>query len=165
MKNNEPYSYMVSFYTSTTSLKDLFGEDTLNDLDLSALDHAYNDTNIEAGIAGYVAGTSSSIIYPMITPVTRWLYNSQGGNHDPGNIHWHNDTDHGVFWYELKPAVKLTKIIDAIEEYELGKIGVNHEAIRREFYPRSAIGGGQSMSIDRKTLKPQRKGMNDEKKR
>ena len=115
MKNNEPYSYMVSFYTSTTSLKDLFGEDTLNDLDLSALDHAYNDTNIEAGIAGYVSGTSSSVIYPMITPVTRWFYNSQGGNHDPGNIHWHNDTDHGVFWYELKPAVKLTKIIDAIE--------------------------------------------------
>lgn len=115
MKNNEPYSYMVSFYTSTTSLKDLFGEDTLNDLDLSALDHAYNDTNIEAGIAGYVAGTSSSVIYPMITPVTRWLYNSQGGNHDPGNIHWHNDTDHGVFWYDFKPAVKLTKIIDAIE--------------------------------------------------
>jgi len=115
MKNNEPYSYMVSFYTSTTSLKDLFGEDTLNDLDLSALDHEYNDTNIEAGIAGYVAGTDSSIIYPMITPVTRWYYNSQGGDHGLGNIHWHNDTDHGAFWYDFKPAVKLTKIIDAIE--------------------------------------------------
>ena len=62
LKNNEPYSYMVSFYTSTTSLKDLFGDDTLNDLDLSALDHSYNDTNIEAGIDGYVSGTSSSVI-------------------------------------------------------------------------------------------------------
>lgn len=115
MKNNEPYSYMVSFYTSTTSLKDLFGEDTLNDLDLSALDHEYNDTNIEAGIAGYVAGTDSSIIYPMITPVTRWYYNSQGGADGLGNIHWHNDTTHGAFWYDFKPAIKLTKIIDAIE--------------------------------------------------
>jgi hypothetical protein len=124
LKNNEPYSYMVSFYTSTTSLKDLFGEDTLNDLDLSALDHGYNDTNIEAGIDGYVSGTSSSVIYPMITPVTRWLYNSQGGTFDAGNIHYHNDTDHGAFWYDFKPAVKLTKIIDAIE----AKYGIEFES-------------------------------------
>jgi len=125
LKNNEPYAYSVNFYTSTTSLKDLFGEDTLNVLDLSAQDHGYNDTNIEAGIDGYVSGTGNAIIYPMITPVTRWLYNSQGGNHDAGNIHWHNDTSHGAFWYDFKPAVKLTKILDAIEtkydiEFESG---------------------------------------------
>ena len=46
LKNLQPYAYKVGFYSKTTSLKDLFGEDTLNDLDLSALDHAYNDTNI-----------------------------------------------------------------------------------------------------------------------
>ena len=124
LKNNEPYSYMVSFYTSTTSLKDLFGEDTLNGLDLSALDHSYNDTNIAAGIDGYVSGTSSSVIYPMITPVTRWFYNSQGGVNDPGNIHYHNDIRHGAFWYDFKPAVKLTKIIDAIE----AKYGIEFES-------------------------------------
>ena len=124
LKNNEPYAYSVSFYTATTSLKDLFGEDTLNVLDLSAQDHGYNDTNIEAGIDGYVSGTDNAIIYPMITPVTRWLYNSQGGNHDPGNIHWHNDTDHGAFWYDFKPAVKLTKILDAIE----AKYGIEFES-------------------------------------
>ena len=115
IKNDEPYAYSVSFFTSTTSLKDLFGEDQLNDLDLSAQDHDYTDTNIQAGIAGYVSGTGNAIIYPMITPVTRWFYNSQGGNHDLGNIHYHNDTDHGAFFYDFKPAIKLTKIIDAIE--------------------------------------------------
>lgn len=114
MKGNEPYAYSVSFYSNTTALKDLFGEDTLNDLDLSAQDHTYNDTNIEAGINGYVSGTGDSIIYPMITPVTRWYYDSQG-SHGDGNIHYHNDPSHGVFYYDLKPAVKLQKIIDAIE--------------------------------------------------
>ena len=39
MRNNEPYAYKGSFYSKNTSLKDLFGEDTLNDLDLSAQDH------------------------------------------------------------------------------------------------------------------------------
>lgn len=114
MKDNEPQSYQVGFYSTTTALKDLFGEDTLNDLDLSAYDHTHNDTNIETGIAGYVAGTSDSVIYPMITPVTRWYYDSQG-SHGDGNIHYHNDPNHGVFYYDLKPAIKLNKIIDAIE--------------------------------------------------
>lgn len=114
MRDNEPYAYSVSFYSNTTSLRDLFGEDTLNDLDLSAYNHTHNDTNIEAGIAGYVSGTNDSVIYPMITPVTRWYYDSQG-SHGDGNIHYHNDPSHGVFYYDLKPAIKLQKIIDAIE--------------------------------------------------
>ena len=114
LKKGEPYAYSVSFYSKTTSLKDLIGEDQLNDLDLSAQNHDYTDTNLEAGINGYVSGTDSSIIYPMITPVTRWFYDSQG-SHGDGNIHYHNDPDHGVFYYDLKPAIKIKKIIDAIE--------------------------------------------------
>jgi hypothetical protein len=50
MKSHQPYAYNVGFYSNVTSLKDKFGEDQLNDLDLSALDHTYNDTNIEAGL-------------------------------------------------------------------------------------------------------------------
>jgi len=114
MKQGEPYAYSVSFYSNTTALKDLFGEDTLNDLDLSAQDHAYNDENIEVGINNYVDNTGNAIIYPMITPVTRWYYDSQG-SHGDGNIHFHNDPSHGVFYYDLKPAIKLQKIVDAIE--------------------------------------------------
>lgn len=114
MKSGEPYAYSVGFYSNVTSLKDKFGEDKLNVLDLSALDHTYNDTNLEAGLNGYVSGTDSSIIYPLITPVTRWYYDSQG-SHGAGNIHFHNDPDHGVMYYDLKPAVKIKKIIDAIE--------------------------------------------------
>lgn len=92
LKNLQPHAYKVSFYSKTTALKDLFGEDTLNDLDLSAQDHDYNDTNIETGINSYVSGTDNAIIYPMITPVTRWYWDSQG-SHGEGNIHFHNDPD------------------------------------------------------------------------
>jgi len=114
MKSGEPYAYNVGFYSNVTSLKDKFGEDNLNVLDLSAQNHTYNDTNIETGINNYVSGTDNAVIYPMITPVTRWYYDSQG-SHGDGNIHYHNDPSHGVFYYDLKPAVKLKKIIDAIE--------------------------------------------------
>ena len=116
LKNMQPYAYKVSFYSLTTSLKDKFGEDTLNDLDLSAYDHTYNDTNIVTGLNGYVSGTSSSIIYPLISPVANWYYNSSGSDHSPNNISYHSGhNEHGVFYYDLKPAIKLQKVIDAIE--------------------------------------------------
>jgi len=116
MKKGEPSSYNVGFYSNVTSLKDKFGEDQLNDLDLSALDHTYNDTNIEAGLNGYVSGTDSSIIYPLISPVRNWFYDSTSSDNTPENIWYHNGhPEHGVFYYDLKPAVKLKKIIDAIE--------------------------------------------------
>ena len=116
MKQGQPYAYKVGFYSNVTSLKDTFGEDTLNDLDLSALDHTYNDTNIVTGLNGYVSGTDSSIIYPLISPVPNWYYNSSGSQPAPNNIAYHTQSDlHGVFYYDLKPAIKLQKIIDAIE--------------------------------------------------
>ena len=118
IKKGEPYAYSVGFYSNVTSLKDTFGEDTLNDLDLSAYDHTYNDTNIVTGLNGYVSGTSSSIIYPLISPVANWHYDSGGGptSHEPNNISYHSGhNEHGVFYYDLKPAIKLQKIIDAIE--------------------------------------------------
>ena len=65
---------------------------------------------------GYVSGTDSSIVYPLISPVANWYYNSSGSQPAPNNISYHSQADlHGVFYYDLKPAIKLQKIIDAIE--------------------------------------------------
>ena len=116
IKDSQPYAYQVGFYSNVTSLKDTFGEDKLNDLDLSAQDHTYNDTNIVTGLNSYVSGTDSAIIYPLISPVANWYYNSSGNDHTPNNISYHSGhNEHGVFYYDLKPAIKLQKIVDAIE--------------------------------------------------
>ena len=115
-KNGEPYSYNVTFYGKTASLKDEFGEDQLTDLDLSDYDHTYNDFNIKAGLDGYVTGTSNNIIYPLISSSYDWFYDSSGSNHDANNITYHSGhNEHGVFYYDLKPAIKVKAILDAIE--------------------------------------------------
>ena len=115
-KNGEPYSYNVTFYGKTASLKDEFGEAQLTDLDLSSYDHTYNDFNIKAGLDSYVTGTSNNIIYPLISSSYDWFYNSSGSNHDANNIHYHSGhNEHGVFYYDLKPAIKVKAILDAIE--------------------------------------------------
>lgn len=116
IKDSQPYAYQVGFYSNVTSLKDTFGEDKLNDLDLSAQDHTYNDTNIVTGFNSYVSGTDNSIVYPLISPVANWYYNSVGNDHTPSNIYYQSGhPEHGVFYYDFKPAIKLQKIIDAIE--------------------------------------------------
>ena len=116
VKQGQPYAYSVGFFSNVTSLKDKFGEDNLTDLDLSAYDHTYNDTNIASGFNGYVSGTSDSIIYPLISPVANWYYNSHSSDATPSNIYYHDvNQEHGIFYYDLKPAIKLQKILDAIE--------------------------------------------------
>ena len=116
IKSGDPYAFKISFFSDVTSLKDSFGDDTLNVLDLSAQDHTYNDTNIVTGLNAYVSGTGDAVIYPLISPVANWYYNDVGNDHTPSNIHYNNGhPEHGVFYYDLKPAVKLQKIIDAIE--------------------------------------------------
>lgn len=115
-KNGEPYSYNVTFYGKTASLKDEFGEAQLTDLDLSIGDHAYNDLYIKSGLDSYVTGTSNNIIYPLISSSHDWFYDGASNNHNTNNIHYHNGhNEHGVFYYDLKPAIKVKAILDAIE--------------------------------------------------
>ena len=124
IKQNAPYAYALSFFGSVVNLTDLFGEDYLYDLDLSALDHDYDGATIEQGIngsgnmpllAGGVSGTN--IIYPCISPVRNWDWNAHGTNNDNNDIRYQigGGHKHGINYYEVKPAVACTEIIAAIE--------------------------------------------------
>jgi hypothetical protein len=117
MQKNAPYAYDITFYGQLVNLTDLFGEDYLYDLDLSAYNHDYDQETIHTGLTS--SGIHSGvIIYPMITAQDVWFYNSRSGgmaSHDPNNIHFHNRNEsHGVQYYDLKPAIKISRIVDAI---------------------------------------------------
>ena len=117
MRKGQPYAYALTFYSDVTSLKDMFGEDKLSDLNLSSYDHSYSDANILAGISGYVSGTSNSIVYPLISPVRNWIYDSNVATETATNIAYHaaSGHNHGVYSYELKPAIKMYSLIQAIQ--------------------------------------------------
>ena len=117
MQDLRPHTYTVSFYGNNTSLKDKIGEDKLADLNLSAYDHPYSDYNIKTGATGgYASGTNSSVIYPLISSANDWYYNSNTSNNVSTNIAFHTTNEtHGVEGFQLKPALRISKIIDAIE--------------------------------------------------
>ena len=118
MKDTQPYAYSLSFYGDVVNLADLFGEDYLYDLDLSGLNHDYDGTTILSGFNSN-ALESGNVFYPLMSPVRNWVYDVSPSDpsHD-NDIHYDAATGHahGIHYYELKPAVKVTKILEAIED-------------------------------------------------
>lgn len=116
LEQGKASSYEVVFFSAGVNLKDLFGEDELTSLDLSAYDHSYEAGVIRGAMEGTTPLNSGNIIYPLISPVSDWFYDSASAAHDDNDIAYHTSNDtHGLNYYELKPAIKLARIIDAIE--------------------------------------------------
>jgi hypothetical protein len=113
LKGTEPYAYTLTFYGDVVTLTDLFGEDYLYDLNFSAYNHQYSDTAVFDRLT---TDTYAPLFYPLCSPVKNWFYDSDNSNHNDSNISFHNANEqHGIHYYELKPALKVTAILDAME--------------------------------------------------
>ena len=64
VKNGMPENYQLTFYGEIRTLKDLFGEDKLNQLDLSGLEFAYTGAEIYDRITDIA--TDFDVRYPLI---------------------------------------------------------------------------------------------------
>jgi len=120
LKDNKPNTYKIVFYGNTVTLKDLLGEDKLQALtDLNGETLVYNDTNVKAKLT--VDPTTTDVIAPLITHTQRLFYDSDTGHsHDDqysGNLHYDSGTGHthGVYYTELKYALRVHRIIEAIQ--------------------------------------------------
>ena len=133
MVNGKPYAYRVTFFGNTIDLKDLLGEDKLDSLTwLNNFTTNYDMNTIKTGLRVGLNFTVDSVTYndalvvPLITHTTRLFYNSTiSGSADAeypsangGNLYYHNGTHHhhGVYWEELKYAIRISLIVKAIEE-------------------------------------------------
>ncbi len=120
MKDNIPFAYSITFFGDTVNLKDALGDDELSVLDLSAFDHSYDSDVVETGLTtGYF---SDSIIYPLITHTKRLYFNSDTNHNSDtliGDLSYHQNNSHNqavaLTFDDLKPAIKVTDIIDAID--------------------------------------------------
>ena len=120
LKNNVPYAYRITFFGSTVTLKDLLGEDKLNALNsLNTLNETYSPLDIEAGLKRNPS--TNDVVVPLITHTKRLFYDSTTGHsHDTqytGNLYYDSvgGHEHGVAWSELKYALRVHKIVEAIQ--------------------------------------------------
>lgn len=120
MKDNLPEVYKITFFGSTVTLPELFGEDKLSDVgSLSAYDHPYDAAQVKVGFQSSLE--SGNIVYPLISHTKRLYYDSTGTTTEDGNLYYDAaKSDRGLDYRDLKPALKVKSIIDAIgTEYGL----------------------------------------------
>ena len=125
LKLNKAYAYRITFFGETVNIKDILREDKLGVLsDLNQYNLTYDATNIKAKLQN----TSNAILCPLITSganhgepsknFSRLYYDSQTHGTNNGNLYWHTgggSNQNGVYWKDLKYAIRLYEIIEAIE--------------------------------------------------
>ena len=156
-------SYTINFFGNLPNISDTIGEDMLSDLAFPTLDHEWTSDNVIDGLEGNLL--DGDIVYTLMAN-KRYFYNSHSGAHDVDattiNIANGASTSHatGVVWSDLRPSVKLSKIIDAIETRYNSFIYDNPIVFSRDFFSttefekqylwlkaddRVAIGGGEEI--------------------
>lgn len=126
-KNNRPSSYTINFVADGADLKNVVENDDLSVLnDLNQYNHDYSLSLVRDGFEqglGLSGGSmvrvttqERSVIYPFISHTVRYVFDisKAGGASDPETYNV-LDTTEGLLHTQLKPAVKLIRIIEAIE--------------------------------------------------
>ena len=138
LKKGMPYSYKVVFYGKSVSLKDIIKDDQLDDLGGTLLDDfsfTYSPSFVEESLKNGKDYDGSELVtpsvlgnfdfcFPFISSESYYFYDSANGTSpkdrvDSRNI-W-NHTGHvqakkGIYYKDLKPAIRLYWIVKAIEQ-------------------------------------------------
>ena len=122
LKENQAYSYKITFFGNAVNLKDLVGESKLNELfSLNTLSLFYNAATIKTGLQADPA--TNDLITPLITSGASGITQSRlyydSGNHGTanGNLYYYTGggtNANGVLWSDLKFALRVDKIVQAI---------------------------------------------------
>ena len=154
-------SYTINFFGNLPNIKDTIGEDMLSDLSFPALTHNWTSDNVKSGLRGGLL--SGDVIYTLMAN-KRYFYNSNTAAPDVNatTINIANGANPanatGVVWSDLRPSVKILKIIEAIEARYNAATYENPIVFSRDFFgttefkeqflwlkadDEAAIGGGE----------------------
>ena len=122
IKDNHPHTYKVVFFGEPNSLKELFADEDLNALNpLSTYDISYSNSDfLQAFKVGLqstgVDATNTAnrnVVVPLILLKNYYTYNT-------GSTNQLHNVNFPVLQTDLKPAIKLKRIIEAIQtQYDI----------------------------------------------
>ena len=107
VKKGVANSYQITFYGDLLSLKDKFGEDKLSDIkELNDYSHEYTATEVLNRITD--DAVDYDVRYPLISWKNLWQISGVGTYDITQNAY-------PIFYNELFPAIKVQKVLSAIE--------------------------------------------------
>tara|TARA_R100000654_G_scaffold30491_1_gene55345 strand:+ start:493 stop:2577 length:2085 start_codon:yes stop_codon:yes gene_type:complete len=114
LKFNKAHTYKIVFFGNTVDLKDLIGEDKLNTLTgLNSSNIVWNSANVKSKLTAVPSLTD--VIVPLITHTDRLFYDSGSTVAQSNNLFYNASTVQGVLHNQLKFAIRVRKIVEAIE--------------------------------------------------
>jgi len=126
LRGGKPYSYTLIFFGNSVKLSETLGDKTLSSLvALEATKIDYTATNIGTlmntaqnvavrnASTGVTVNCADSLLVPLITATSQLVYNSVDNTLD-NNLYPHGNQK-GVNFRELKPALRVHTIIEAIQ--------------------------------------------------
>jgi len=115
LKDNKAYAYKITFYGNTINLTKVFGDDDLSDLgELNTNNLTYNQATVKSKLQGAVG---DNIIVPLITHTEQLFYDTNASVQTFGNLNYINGQNHGVLYSELKYAIRVDLIVQAIQTH------------------------------------------------
>lgn len=139
IKNGVPSSYNINFWGNLVSIKDALKNDELSYLDLSDYNHQYTDTNVKTGLTNGLF--NKDIIYTLLAK-KQYFYNSDSDDNTQtetlANIALGGGVDTGILFKDLRPSIKIIKLIEAIESKYTIANGYEQDIIfSRDFFGRT----------------------------
>ena len=124
LKDNKAYAYRITFFGETVNLKDLLGTNQIDSLDLDTYNTTYEPTTVLAAMS--VDPETEDLVVPLISHTNPIFYDSSspivsGTN----NMYYQLNSGAGVFYSDLKYALRVAKIIDAISTDYLVPAGLS----------------------------------------
>ena len=125
VKKGDPESYTINFSGKLRSIKDLAGSLELRDLfidknigyDYDQFDHSYDSDNVRDGLTT-LTFLNGDIVYTALAK-KEYYFNANGVDNQQSeelaNIAYDAGNDTGIIWNDLKPSLRLIRIIEAIE--------------------------------------------------
>lgn len=103
-----PDNYTITFFGNLISLKDLFGERKLRELDFSSMDFEYSGTLVKTRIS---SGVTNDIKFPLISSSNVWQYGGNGAAVSNWDI---SNTATPIYNTDLFPAIRVSSIFNII---------------------------------------------------
>jgi hypothetical protein len=130
LTNGKIENYTITFYGKLVSLKDIFGDDKLSDLDYSTISHLFDWTEVYGRVTGTI---TDDVAYPLISSNRLWEYVSVPADFNFPNWLTSTVTNNNIninsgainVLTELFPAVRVSTIFNLI----MAKYGLNFYSI------------------------------------
>lgn len=103
-----PESYTITFFGNLVSLKDIFGEKKLREVDFSSMNFEYSGTLVKTRVS---SGVTNAIKFPLISSKNVWQKGGNGASQTNWDI---NNTATPIYHTDLFPAIRISSIFETI---------------------------------------------------